>query len=59
MLLQDGATWVMNSAEQSLAMILADSGFDVWIANTRGTRYSLRHRNLHSYNSVFPSNHYS
>ncbi|XP_049346463.1 triacylglycerol lipase 2-like [Solanum verrucosum] len=49
-ILVDGATWVMNSAEQSLAMILADSGFDVWIANTRGTRYSLRHLNLHSYN---------
>ncbi|MCD9558959.1 hypothetical protein HAX54_016668 [Datura stramonium] len=44
--LVDGVTWLMNSPEQSLAMILADSGFDVWIANTRGTRYSLRHLNL-------------
>ncbi|KAF3658980.1 putative blue copper protein-like [Capsicum annuum] len=44
--LVDGVTWLMNSAEQSLPMILADSGFDVWIANTRGTRYSLRHLNL-------------
>ncbi|XP_060193382.1 triacylglycerol lipase 2-like [Lycium barbarum] len=44
--LVDGVTWLMNSPEQSLAMILADSGFDVWIANTRGTRYSQRHVNL-------------
>ncbi|XP_055803653.1 triacylglycerol lipase 2-like [Solanum dulcamara] len=52
-ILVDGVTWVMNSAEQSLPMILADSGFDVWIANTRGTRYSLRHLNLHPYNGDY------
>ncbi|KAJ8546429.1 hypothetical protein K7X08_019012 [Anisodus acutangulus] len=46
--LVDGVTWLMNLPEQSLAMILADSGFDVWIANTRGTRYSQRHVNLDS-----------
>ncbi|XP_009614880.1 triacylglycerol lipase 2-like [Nicotiana tomentosiformis] len=44
--LVDGVTWLLNSPEQSLAMILADSGFDVWIANTRGTRFSRRHVSL-------------
>ncbi|KAL3849364.1 hypothetical protein ACJIZ3_011246 [Penstemon smallii] len=43
----DGVTWLMNSPQQSLAMILADNGFDVWISNLRGTRYSRRHVFLH------------
>ncbi|KAL6521820.1 hypothetical protein OROGR_018389 [Orobanche gracilis] len=44
--LVDGMTWLLNSPEQSLAMILADNGFDVWISNNRGTRFSRRHVNL-------------
>ncbi|KAK8687157.1 hypothetical protein V6N13_085989 [Hibiscus sabdariffa] len=39
----DGFTWLMNSPEQNLPMILADNGFDVWIANTRGTQFSRKH----------------
>ncbi|XP_071710112.1 triacylglycerol lipase 2-like isoform X2 [Rutidosis leptorrhynchoides] len=41
--LVDGMTWLLNSPEQSLALILADNGYDVWIANTRGTSFSRRH----------------
>ncbi|KAM7509252.1 hypothetical protein LguiA_019705 [Lonicera macranthoides] len=44
--LVDGMTWLVNSPDQSLAFMLADSGFDVWIANTRGTRFSRRHVSL-------------
>ncbi|KAL3644044.1 hypothetical protein CASFOL_011976 [Castilleja foliolosa] len=44
--LVDGMTWLLNSPEESLAMILADNGFDVWISNIRGTRFSRRHVNL-------------
>ncbi|KAL3813887.1 hypothetical protein ACJIZ3_015155 [Penstemon smallii] len=49
----DGMTWLMNSPQQSLAMILADNGFDVWISNLRGTRYSRRHVFLHSLHPQF------
>ncbi|KAK1606567.1 hypothetical protein QYE76_030240 [Lolium multiflorum] len=44
--LVDGMTWLLSSPEESLAYILADRGFDVWIANTRGTRWSKRHVSL-------------
>ncbi|XP_072992570.1 triacylglycerol lipase 2 [Typha latifolia] len=44
--LMDGMTWILNSPDESLAFVLADSGFDVWIANTRGTRWSSRHVSL-------------
>ncbi|XAR51990.1 Triacylglycerol lipase [Bertholletia excelsa] len=44
--LVDGMTWLLNSPDESLAFILADKGFDVWIANTRGTRFSRRHVSL-------------
>ncbi|XP_042495389.1 triacylglycerol lipase 2-like isoform X2 [Macadamia integrifolia] len=42
----DGMTWLLNTPQQSLAFILADSGFDVWIANTRGTKFSRQHVTL-------------
>ncbi|XP_057506263.1 triacylglycerol lipase 2-like [Actinidia eriantha] len=46
-------TWLLNSSDESLAFILADSGFDVWISNIRGTRFSRRHVTLDPRNSEF------
>ncbi|KAF7801687.1 triacylglycerol lipase 2-like [Senna tora] len=45
-LIVDGLTWLINGPEQNLPLILADNGYDVWIANTRGTSYSRRHVSL-------------
>lgn len=39
-------TWLLLPPHQSLAFLLADNGFDVWIANTRGTKYSRGHVSL-------------
>uniref|UniRef100_A0A2N9ESV2 Partial AB-hydrolase lipase domain-containing protein n=1 Tax=Fagus sylvatica TaxID=28930 RepID=A0A2N9ESV2_FAGSY len=45
-LLEDATTWLLNSPDKSLAFILADNGFDVWLANTRGTIASRGHTSL-------------
>ncbi|KAA0031334.1 triacylglycerol lipase 1 isoform X1 [Cucumis melo var. makuwa] len=41
-----GDGWFLNSARQSLGFILPDNGFDVWIGNVRGTRWSHGHSSL-------------
>lgn len=43
---KDAATWLMLPPESSLAFVLADKGFDVWLANTRGTKFSQGHSSL-------------
>ncbi|XP_074586651.1 triacylglycerol lipase 2-like [Curcuma longa] len=52
-ILVDGSSWVLNSPEESLAFILADNGFDVWIANTRGTTWSPTHISLNITDQAF------
>ncbi|KNA20587.1 hypothetical protein SOVF_050990 [Spinacia oleracea] len=51
--IEDGVTWLLNPPDQSLAFILADSGFDVWVANSRGTKYSLGHMTLSFNDSAY------
>ncbi|KAK1377586.1 Lipase [Heracleum sosnowskyi] len=43
-LVVDGRSWfALSHADQILPLILIEHGYDVWIANTRGTAYSNRH----------------
>ncbi|KAL6063427.1 Lipase [Balamuthia mandrillaris] len=45
-LLDSAATWVINMANNSLPYLMANEGYDVWLANSRGNIYSLKHKTL-------------
>ncbi|KAK9697445.1 hypothetical protein RND81_08G038100 [Saponaria officinalis] len=48
-----GDAWFLNPMGQSLGFLLADRGFDVWVANVRGTRWSHGHVSLSERSKAF------
>ncbi|KAJ6651504.1 hypothetical protein lerEdw1_020901 [Lerista edwardsae] len=42
----EGRSWIANLPSNSLAFVLADNGYDVWLLNCRGSTWSRRHQNL-------------
>ncbi|GKB29006.1 triacylglycerol lipase 1 [Tanacetum coccineum] len=45
-LFMGGDAWFMDSPNESLGFVLADRGFDVWVGNVRGTKWSHGQANI-------------
>lgn len=42
-LLDSSDTFIINDEDKSLAFVLANRGYDVWLGNNRGNKHSKRH----------------
>ena len=49
----DGKVWVLNYPDIAPAFMIAEAGFDVWLGNNRGCRYSIGHVSLDTQSKEF------
>jgi lysosomal acid lipase/cholesteryl ester hydrolase len=49
----DMMEWVLNTAETAPAFVLARAGYDVWMGNNRGSKYSMGHVSMSPENLDF------
>lgn len=45
--------WILLGPQKALPYILSDSGYDVWLSNARGNRYSKSHRKINTKSENF------
>lgn len=47
-LLGSSENFMLRDTKKSLAFMAAEAGFDVWLANARGTMHSRKHKHLNA-----------
>ena len=52
-ILSSSMDWLIAGPQNGLAFVLSDAGFDVWLGNSRGNKYSRKHKNPNVTSKVY------